>query len=472
MKVLLINPSLIEVNVGHYQKATEKQRGIYPSLGLGYIAAVLEKEKHQVAIVDYDAELQAWKRIENICHKWHPEVIGFYAMTWTFRQANVLAKKIKELLPQAKFVVGGPNLTCLPYQSMQDSIFDFGVISEGENTIIELIDALNKKKEDFSQIKGLIYKKKRDIIINALRSLIEELDSLPFPARHLMPIKNYYDISARNKHFATLIATRGCPFECTFCDRKNRMGRRWRVRSPQNIIDEIKKIKSKYNIKEYMFFDDNFVVDQEWIKELCLKIIGQKLNIIWECRARVDMINRIILKNMKDAGCYRIRFGFESGNNEILKIMKKGITVEQSLKCAEICKEIGVEIFGYFILGAPGETEKTMNETIELALKINPDFALFSKLILIPGSEIFDWSIKNNYIKSDYWEKFLRGEETNGAPTINTPKLPELIVDKYISLANKKFYLRPQYLWRRITAIKNWQQFANQLRMAKSLFIK
>jgi len=454
MKILLINPSLIEANVGHYKKTTEKQRGIYPSLGLSYIAAVLEKNNHQVKIIDWDAEEHPFNRITTLSTEFKPELIGFYTMTWTFREANALAAKIKPLFPQTKFIVGGPNITCLPYPSLANGDFDFGVISEGENTIIELVTALNKNADDFKNIKGLIYKKDKEIIINPSRPLIKNLDVIPFPARHLLPIKKYFDISTRQKYFATLIATRGCPFECAFCDRKN------------------KQIKEKYGIQEFMFFDDNFIVDKEWVRQLCLKMIEEKLNIIWECRARVDMVNQFILELMKEAGCYRIRFGFESGNNKILKVLKKGITVEQSLECARICKAVGMQMFGYFMMGSPYETEKTLRQTLDLALKINPDFALFSKTILIPGSELFDWAVQNNYIRKDYWERYLKGEETNGAPSLDTKELPEKIVDKYISLANRKFYLRPAYLLKRLTSIRSWQQLTNQIKMAKGLLLK
>ncbi len=472
MRILLINPSLIEANVGHYKKATERQRGIYPSLGLSYIAAVLENEGHQVKVVDYDAEKNALEIILDLASQFQPSLVGFYTMTWTFREAAALAKKIKPLAPKAKFVVGGPNVTCLPKASLEEDVFDFGVVSEGEETIKELVNEIEKEAPDLSRVKGIIYKENSQLKANDPRLLIDDLNSLPLPARDLLPMKNYFDISTRRKHFATLLATRGCPFQCTFCDRRNRMGRRWRVRSTENIISEIKQIKDNYQIKEFMFFDDNFIVDKEWVRRLCQQIINEKLNIIWECRARVDMVNEEILKIMRQAGCYRIRFGFESGNNKILKILKKGITVEQSLACAEMCKKAKIEMFGYFMMGSPYETEKNLQETMDLALKIDPSFALFSKTILIPGSELFDWAVKNNYIRPDYWSRFVKGAEKDGAPSLDTPQLPERIVDHYISLANKKFYLRPKYLFKRLTALENWDQLVSQMKMAKGLLFK
>lgn len=473
MKILLINPSLIEANIGHYEEAAEKQRGIYPSLGLGYVAAVLKKENHEVKIIDCDAEKINIDEVENMFKKYQPDLVGFYIMTWTYAQANKIAKKIKAINPAIKIMVGGPGITCMPTTAIKYGNFDFGVISEGELTVVELVKTIDKNLGDFDKIKGLVFKKDGEAVITEPRLLIQSLDLIPFPARHLIPIKNYFDVFTREKHFATIIATRGCPFNCTFCDRNNRMGRSWRVRSPKNIVDEIEKIKSEYNIKEFMFFDDNLIVSKEWTYRLCDEILKRKLKIIWECRARADMLmDEKLVKTIKKAGCYRIRIGFESGDNEVLKTVKKGITVEQSLKCAAVCKKVGMEIFGYFMMGSPYETEKTLQKTLDLALKINPSFALFSKTILIPGSELFEWGVTNGYIAQDYWEKFLQGEEKNGAPTIDAPQLPEKIVDKYIGLANKKFYLRPKYLLKKILAIRSPYQLWRQAKMAKDFLLK
>ena len=471
MKILLINPSLKEAEISHYKKKVEKNRGVYTPLGLCYIASSLINKNHLVKIIDCDIEENYIEKIENTLKEFDPEIVGFYVMTWTYRQTKEIARKIKKYNSEIKTIVGGPQPTTFPKLSINCPEFDFGVISEGETTIQELISAI-KNHNSFDKIKGLVFKKKSEVIVNSKRELIKDLDLIPFPARNLLPVNKYFDIFTKKRNFATLIASRGCPFKCSFCDRDNRMGRYWRVRSPKNIIQEIKEIQKKYNINEFMFFDDNLTSDKKWILRLCDLIKKEKLKIIWECRTRVDLVDKKILVAMKQAGCYRIRFGFESGNNKILKIIQKDITVEQSLKCAEICKETKMEIFGYFMMGSPYETEKNLKETLNLALKINPDFALFSKTILIPNTEIFDWAVKNNYIKKDYWEKYLSGKEINSAPALNTRELPEKIVNKYISLANKKFYLRFNYLLKRILSIRNWQQFLSQLKMAKELLFK
>ncbi|MBU4360266.1 B12-binding domain-containing radical SAM protein [Patescibacteria group bacterium] len=467
MNILLINPSLQNSTTGQYEKEVEKLRGLYPSLGLGYVAAVLEKKGHKVKIIDYDVEEEL--NLEKICVDFEPQVVGFYAMTWTYRHAKELAEQIKKIDSQIITLIGGPNVSCLPKDSIECGLFDYGVYGEGEETVVELIKKLNGKIDvNWGDIRGIIYKKDNQVIINPPRQLIEDLDSIPFPARHLLPIEKYFDIFTQQKHFATIIATRGCPFNCIFCDRKNRMGRNWRVRSPQNIAAEIKEVKEKFGIKEFMFFDDNLIVDKKWGLELCREL--KPLKIIWECRNRVDLVDEEILRAMKEAGCYRIRFGFESGDDHILKVLKKDITVAKSLKAAKLSKKIGIEMFGYFMLGSPGETQESMDKTIDLALKINPSFAAFSKTILIPGSELFDFGLAHNLIDIDYWRRFLRGQEKNGAPSISTPELPEEVVDVYVKKAEKKFYFRLKYIISKILALRSFNQLINQARIAWALF--
>lgn len=471
MKVLLINPSLLQSEIGHYAKGIEKQRGVYPPLGLGYVASSLKRSGHQVVIVDCDAETNSWQKLKTIVAELDPDLVGFYTMTWTFRQAMEILKSIKELKPDIKSVIGGPNVSSFPKFSLEISDFDFAVVGEGEVTAVELVEALENNGE-FDEIKGLIYKEKGKIIKNPPRQFNEDIDSISFPAWEELPIRSYYDIFTQKRNFITMMASRGCPFNCTFCDRKNRLGQKWRVRSPGNVVEEMEWLNSHYEIKEFMFFDDNFILDKGWIYQFCEELLRKDLQVVWECRVRVDMVDRPLLRAMKRAGCYRIRYGMESGDDEILKILKKGTTVYQIRECVKVSKEANIEIFAYFMMGSPFETPETLEKTLNLALEIDPDFAVFSKTILIVGSELFDWAINHGYIIQDHWEKFLRGEENNPAPVLETKQLPEKVIDKYIKGANKKFYLRPSYILKKTLAIRSFHQLWRQAKMAKDFLFK
>ena len=467
MNILLINPSLISSEIQHYSKTLEKQRGIYPSLGLSYVASSLIRAGHKVAIVDCDTEENSWERIKIEIIESKPHLVGFYVMTWTFRQAVELLKKIKNLKSDIISVIGGPNVSSFPKISLEISNFDFAIQGEGEETITELIDCI-KSYGDASHIKGLIWRRDDKIVENPLRNFRDNLDEIFFPSWQILPIYRYHDVFTQNRYFATMMATRGCPFNCTFCDRKNRMGKVWRNRSPENIVKEIKLLNVRYGIKEFMFFDDNFIIDKQWVYRLCDEILSKDLNILWECRARVDTVDKPLVRAMKRSGCYRIRYGMESGDDEILKVLKKDITVEQIRECARITKEEDIEVFSYFMMGSPYETENTLKKTLDLALEIDADFTLFSKTILIVGSELFDWAVDESYINRDYWIDYLLGKETNSAPSLSTKELPEEVVDRYISLANKKFYLRPRYILKRLMKIKTPNQFIRQARMASA----
>lgn len=469
MKVLLIYPSLLRADIRHYTKAVERHRGIYACLGLSYVASSLLHRGHQVAYIDCDAEDNPWKSIETTVREFQPDLVGFHTMTWTFAQANELLMMIKEIRPDIKSVAGGPNITSFPSFALEISEFDLGVHGEGEITITELVDAL-ENGHNLNKIAGISFKAGGEVIVNPPRTFIADLDQVPFPAWDMLAFSRYFDAFTRHNRFATMMATRGCPFNCTYCDRLNRMGRKWRARSPQNVVEEIKFLISSFGIKEVMFFDDNLIVDHNWIYSLCEEISRQKVEVDWECRARVDMVDRPLLQAMKKAGCYRIRYGMESGDDYILEVLKKGIAVEQSLECARISKEAGIEIFAYFMMGSPYETTETLDRTLELALKVDGDFAVFSKTILIVGSELFDWAVENGYIHRDYWKNFLLGKETNPAPALSTKDLPEGVVDKYISRANGKFYLRPRYVARRLRSIRSPGQLYRQFQMARGVF--
>ena len=471
MKILLINPSLREADVGHYSKSIEKQRGIYPPLGLAYIASSLEQHAHKVKIIDCDTDIILLKNIGEIYRDYDPDLTGIYHMTWTFGQAKGIAQEIRAINSEAKIVVGGPNVSSFPKLTLKYGGFDYAVKGEGEITINELVDAIERGDNGLEKIHGLVFKQNNGnrIVKNPDRPLIPDIDTNPFPAWHLLPLNKYFDVFTREKKFATMITSRGCPFNCTFCDKKNRMGRKWRARTPENVLDEIEMLNTKYKIREFMFFDDTFTVNRKRVLELCKGIKERKLDIIWECRARVDQIDRELLAKMRDGGCYRIRYGMESGDDEILKVMKKGIAVSQIRDCAKITKEEGIENFAYFMMGSPQETPETLEKTLNLALEIDPDFVSFSKTILIPGCDMLDWAANNGYIAPNHWELFLAEEETNSAPALATAVLPEEFVDNYISYANKKFYLRPKYVFRRLRNIKSPSQLYKHFLIAMGL---
>lgn len=468
MKVLLINPSLQKSTIGHYKSSIEKSRGIYPPLGLCYVASALREYGCEVRIYDCDATDFTQENLVHMATNYDPAWIGIYTMTWTFSQACKIVEILKSAMKNAVFIAGGPNVTSFPEETLKYSKFDYAIAGEGEIAALRFVEMM-KGHIKAQQVPALIYRKDDQILQNSTSDFLDNLDDLSIPARDLLPANEYYDVFTKHSSFITMITSRGCPYNCIYCDRKNRMGRKWRAHSAERILEEIEEAIGFYKTREVMFFDDEFIIDKERIYDFCNRILTKGIKIDWECRARVDQVDEKLLSAMARAGCYRIRFGFESGNDNILKLLRKGITVEQSIKCARISRKVGIEIFGYFMLGCPEETPRTVEETIKFALNLDLDFAIFSKAILIPGSELFEWGVANNQISSDYWQRYLKGEDLKGSPAISTKILPETVVDDYIKKANKEFYLRLSFLKRRILSIRSFSQMSKQIQMGKSL---
>lgn len=464
MRILLINPSLQQAEVGHYDKVVEKNRGVYPPLGLGYIYSALEAQGHHVYLIDMDATPDASVKAITIL-KSKPDMICFYAMTWTFRQVCTMLEVAKANDEKIIGVIGGPHVNSFPKESLEFSKFDYAIQGEGEEALPELIDAI-ENKHGFENIDGLVWRKK-GVVINRQRLFIKDINNIREPPRHIFADNNYWDIFSKQPKVATLIATRGCPYRCTFCDRKNRMGHEWRSRKPRSVVAEMIEIKHNYGVKEFMFFDDNFVINPLWIEEFCSLV--KILHIQYEIRTRVDTVTPKLLRMLKNSGCYRIRYGMESGDDITLEKLRKDITVAQIKECAKITHRSGIELFAYFMLGSPGETKETLNRTLKLSMDINADYTIFSKTILIPNSELFNWAADNGYIKKSYWIDYLLGKETNPAPALNTEELPESVVDAYVNLANRKFYKRPTYIIKRILKTRSITQLIRQAKMARSI---
>jgi len=437
-----------------------------PPLGLLYVAAALKNKGHDVKLIDAEAENLGLEELEKLIEEYQPEVIGFSVTTPIFKKARETAKEIKKFIPNAVIVFGGPHITSFPKISLEFPEIDFGVIGEGEITVCELIDAIENKK-DFETVKGIVFRQQGKIIQTEPRELIQNLDEISLPAWHLIDIKKYRDAISGKNTFATIISSRGCPYNCFWCDPEGRFGKTFRARSPQNLIKEIGLLRDKYNVKEILFYDDTFTVNKQRIIDFCRLLIDKKINIIWECRTRVNLVDEELIKLMAEAGCHRIRFGVESGNDEILNFVRKNITKNQVRKAFFWSKKYKIETFAYFMLGLPTETEQTIQETINFALELKPDYVMFSPtLVFNQGNDMFKWAAENGYIDKDYWTRYVRGENLETYPILNTPQLPKEKIIEYTKRAYRKFYLRPYFILKTITKINSFKKLINYFFLA------
>jgi len=338
-----------------------------PPLGIMYIAAMLEKHNAEVTIIDTSFN-QNWNLLRKNLQETKPDFVGISSVTPMITDAFRVAELAKKLNADCTTVLGGPHATVV---QIVNPYIDFCVYGEGEATLLELIKEV-ETGGDLSRVKGIYYKDGDDLIRTPPRPPIEDLSELPFPAWHLLPTtEQYFKVNGRS---GILIASRGCPFNCTFCQPTLRMlfGSKVRFRTPENVVDEIEMLLRHYDIKEFMFHDDTFTSNKVWVKQLCDLMIERDIHIPWNCNSRVNTVTRELLKTMKRAGCTRLSLGVESGSQEILdKALRKGIKLSEVRRAFKLCKEERMETKAFLMLGSPFETKESLESTVELIREIN-----------------------------------------------------------------------------------------------------
>lgn len=452
MNILLVNPPP--------RKPNPEENFIVPPLGLAYLGAVLERNGIDVSILDSYALQQSWGEYENEIKKTKADIIGFTGMTPVIDR-TMKAIRIARTYCQ-KIILGGAHATSNIRDSINNQDIDYVVYGEGEETIVELVKAL-ETNSGFKDIRGLAYKNKdNEIIINPERPLIENLDALPNPAYHMLPVKKYTYPLFRNKNTLTLITSRGCPYNCIFCDKKV-FGNRWRPRSPENVVNEIEELHEKYKIKSFIFYDDLFTVDDKRVTEICKLLIDKNTGVEWKCEGRVNIIQKETLNWMKKAGCKIIAYGVESGVQTNLDYLRKNTATSQITEAFRKTHEAGIETLAYFMFGIPGETYEEALKTIKFAVKLNPDYAQFALLRPWPGTELYDRAEKNNWLKEiDFVEPL--GQDLTRLVAL-TGSMSEDEMKKAIEVAYRKFNLRSRYILKKISKIRGLNELKNYFLM-------
>ena len=388
-----------------------------PPLGVAYVAAALEKAGFQVKILDNYLLKQPIDHVKLEIKRLSPEIVGISCGSVTYRRCIETAKAVKEVLPSCKVVVGGPHPSFMPDSMLQHPEIDYVVLGEGERAIVELAINITKCEDDsaIATIPGIAYRHEEKMIKTAPR-FISDLDQIPYPARHLLPM-HLYDrtiefLSVRPVD--TMNVIRGCPYNCAFCEIKNLWGQTCRAFSPHRVVEEIDHLVKNYGSKGIYFVGDNFTIQKRETVEICKLIKKYKLDIEWVCDTRVDLISRELLKEMKDAGCRTVWFGVESGSPPILKKINKGITLEQAAHAFKLCREEGIQTASSFMLGIPGETTKDMKTTFKFAKKLDPDWCQFNIFIAYPFSSLYEEILqKGLYDQVEDFVAYVKTEEFN-----------------------------------------------------------
>ncbi|MBE6498277.1 MAG: radical SAM protein [Methanobrevibacter sp.] len=419
---------------------------VAPSLGIGYMAAVLEQHNIDVDVLDASALELTYEEIGEEILKRNPDIVSISALTPTIGVALDSADKIKQVKPDTIVVLGGYHPTFEYKSVLEEESVDVVVRGEGEYTLLELVRTIENNGDLFN-VEGLAFHDENDgsLIVTPDRPIIENLDELPFPAFHLFPMEKYRILNITT-NVATIITTRGCPMQCSFCSSAALHGHKLRRRSVENVVNEIEMRLMEQNIDTIAFMDDTFTLNKRFVKEFCSEIKKRDLKFWWGCTSRVDTLDRDLLQTMKDAGCITIFIGVESADQQMLEKMNKNITVSKTENAFKLAREVGIRSIASCVIGMPEDTIKSMKQTIKFVKKLNPNYALYSLATPYPGTRFYNETFKKNLINIKDWSKY-----TLINPVLKTVDCSSEELRKIQKKAFIGFYLRPNYLIRQVS---------------------
>ncbi len=470
MKVVLINPPSENLIRTFAPDSLTEEMGCFPPLGLLYIASYARKvlgSRFRIKVLDTQVEKMNYDQIKAYIAQENPDITGISCMTFLLIDALKVARLAKETNPKTHVVIGGTHPSIYPNEMASNPHVDSVVMGEGEIVFSKLLERLADRKS-LSDIQGVGFRENGKVVLNPQGEFIQDLDSLPFPDRDLLPIDKYYNVLGDSTVLMTsLLTSRGCPFNCLFCTNKD--GKTCRMRSPENVVDEIEECYAK-GITDFDIIDDTFTINRKRILAIADLIISRGLKITMDLRARVDTVDEEVLSRLAQAGCTRIRFGVESGNQGVLKTLRKGITLEQIRQAFEMAKRAKMVTFAYFMLGSPGESKANIDESLRLAKDINPDFVQFLITTPFPATDLYQLGIERGILAGDYWRDFSAHPKENFTPQWWTENFTHEELERMQRKVHLSYYYRPAYIWSQIRKVRSWKEVMRKAKLAARLF--
>ncbi len=455
LKFLLVNPPFLT------SFGIKESGGHAMPLGLMYVASYVRQyvPGTQPKILDCEAD---GLTDDQIRERLHSEQADFILMTVPTPCVNT-CKKIsdiaKEVNPKTLVVWGGLHPTVFPKECVAHPSVDFAVIGEGEQIIRELVEHVIHQKKDFSDVKGIAYKNENgDVFQTGMQELIQDIDSIPFPAYDLIDVKKYHTAPSKklsnSESTMNIMTSRGCAFDCIHCISKTTWRRKMRFRSAKNVADEMEYCVKTFGVKEFNFMDDLFGINEKRVIEVCEEIKKRNLDAKWVAFARTDTITEPMLKAMKEAGCVKISMGIESGNQDVLNKMRKSLRLEQVKRGIKLMKKHGFEVHSSFMLGNIGDTEETIQDTIRFAKELDLDNATFFITSPYPGTDLYEISRQKGFVTDNTpWEDFI--PLGNNQPLLVQNDIPYPMLVKYQKKAFTEFYMRPQIIIGKLLKIRS-----------------
>ncbi|MEW6532129.1 MAG: radical SAM protein [Thermodesulfobacteriota bacterium] len=438
--LFVIPPQRIEEHYGRLADVGAR----LPWLGLTYVIAAVRDAGHDVRLVDCEVEDLTVNDLYRIVQEFDPDVIGASAVITNVSRCFAAMEAAKRAKPEVLTVLGGPQITIFPEQALKNPAVDMIVLSEGEITMCEILLHLDDPQE-LGRIPGTWARSNGQVCANPLRDLIDDLDSVPPPALDLFDLSKYHPAAyIWGKRVLPILSARGCTFSCRFCEAKLTFRRRFRHHSASRIVGEIKDLMDSYGADSFQFMDDIFTLKKRRVHELCDKILESGRTFKWSCFTRTDCIDPGLLAKMREAGCYLICFGCESGDQKLLDLIDKKLTVEKNRHGIALTRESGIKAFSTFMLGLPTETREQSLMTIDFAVQSKLDYAIFPILEPYPGTEIYQDAIKLGYFLDTAGNRVAHDYEGDKTWVPNGRDRAEL--EKLSFTAMRRFYLRPRIL--------------------------
>lgn len=451
MKIALIFPSYKHKFFSENLRVVDEEFCYAPPIILAYVASILKRAGHKVILIDTRILGLSKEKTLSILRDFRPHFLAFRLETYHFHDTLDWIRFLKSKL-NIPVVAGGINLTLYPKESLSYSEIDYGIIGDAIETLPKLLHSL-ENEEDIRGIEGLAYREDGKVKINSPSVRIVNFNDYPFPARDLLPNEKYHSFLSKRKNFTIMVTSRGCPYNCNFCAISKIL---YQERSPQNVVNEIEECYREYNVREIDFFDATFFLNKNRFLEICNEIQRRKIKIEWSCRTRVDLVDDEILKKAASAGCRQILFGIESANEQILKNIRKGIDHQQTRWTIKLCKKYGIRTMGFFMIGNPGETRQSIEETIKFSKQLKLDFAQFCRTIAKPHTDL-DQILKEK-TGQDYWSEYiLSGTDRKRLRTPWTD-LSEEEIEGYAKKAYYSFYFRPIQVLMTIYRVKSIEE--------------
>jgi anaerobic magnesium-protoporphyrin IX monomethyl ester cyclase len=465
MRIYLVNPPAPKgvkmVREGRCMQRKGAWTAVWAPISLATIGAILEKESFEVKLSDCIVENIDFNKLEELIREFQPQLVIINTATPSIESDLAVAETAKNIDQKIVTAAFGIHVTALPEKTLNiNKSLDLVIRGEPEMTVKEIASLLAEGK-DFKQAEGISYLQNNKINHNSDRPLIQNLDQLPFPAWHLTDVSKYI-LPFKNKPFLLVDTGRGCPYYCHFCSAGVFYGHQTRLRSVKNLVDELAWVKKNHNVEEFLFWTESFTLNREYANEVCREIIRRNLKISFVCNSRVNGIDEELLLLLKKAGCWMIGYGVESGNQMILDRANKKTTLEEIRRAVEIAKKAGLEVTGHVIFGLPGETKETMAETLQFCLDIDLDFAQFYCAVPFPGSQFYQESIKNGWIKDFSWPNF----EQNSC-VLSYGALSGEEIMNFRRKAFRRIYLQPKKIMKNLKRLNSFGEIKNFFSMLR-----